>query len=85
MAHHKSAKKRIKTNLKSAKRNSHYKSTMKTAIKDVVLTEDKATAETNLKKAVVLLDKLAAKKIIHKNKAANQKSRLTKFVKKLEA
>ncbi|MBN1350265.1 30S ribosomal protein S20 [candidate division KSB1 bacterium] len=83
MAHHKSAKKRIKTNLKSAANNRHYKSKMKTAIKKVIQTEDRAVAEENLKGAVSLLDKLATKKLIHKNKAANQKSRLVKHVNKL--
>ena len=85
MPQHKSAKKRVKTNLKSAGRNRHYRSTMKSAIKKVVETEDKVTAEANLKKTISLLDKMVTKKIIHKNKAANQKSRLTKYVNKLEA
>jgi len=84
MAHHKSAKKRIKTNLKSAAINRHYKSTMKTAIKNVIQIKDKVVAEENMRKAVSLLDKIAAKKVIHKSKAANQKSRLMKYVNSLE-
>lgn len=85
MAHHKSVKKRIKTNLKSAAINRHYKSSMKTAIKSVIQTKDKIAAEENLKKAVSLLDKLATKKIIHRNKAAKQKSRLMKYINALES
>jgi len=45
--------------------------------------KDKAKAETALKVAVSLLDKLAGKRVIHPNKAANQKSKLTKLVNKL--
>ncbi len=43
----------------------------------------KAEAETELKKTVALLDRAATKGIIHKNKAANKKSKLTKKVNKL--
>jgi small subunit ribosomal protein S20 len=57
---------------------------MKTAIKRVREAEDKAKAAEALVKTAKLLDQLAAKKIIHKNKAANQKSALTKFVNKLK-
>jgi len=80
MAHHISAKKRIKTNLKSAKRNVHYKSTMKTAIKKVLTAPSKEVAAVELPKTVALLDRLVSKGIIHKNKAAHQKSRLAKRV-----
>jgi len=37
-----------------------------------------------LKETVSFLDKLAGKKVIHTNKAANLKSKLTKFVNKLK-
>ncbi|MDZ7262366.1 MAG: 30S ribosomal protein S20 [candidate division KSB1 bacterium] len=80
MAHTLSAKRRIRTNLKAAQRNRYYKSTMKTAIKKVLTASDKTTAQEKLREAISLLDKLACKGIIHKNKAANQKSRLTKRV-----
>ncbi len=56
---------------------------MKSAIRKVRTTTDKAAAETALKNAATLLDKLAGKRIIHPNKAANQKSRLTRLVNKL--
>lgn len=56
---------------------------MKSAIRKVRTTTDKAAAETALKKAATLLDKLAGKRVIHPNKAANQKSRLTRLVNKL--
>jgi hypothetical protein len=41
-------------------------------------------ATTELKKTVKLLDQLAAKGVIHRNNAAVQKSRLTKFVSALK-
>ncbi|MCL7765540.1 30S ribosomal protein S20, partial [Polaribacter sp. Z014] len=42
--------------------------------------EDKKDAETKLGKVISMLDKLAKNNIIHKNKAANLKSKLTKHV-----
>lgn len=45
--------------------------------------EDKTKAAEQLPKVVSLLDKLAKKNIIHKNKAANLKSKLAKHVNKL--
>ncbi len=83
MAHHKSALKRIKTNWKQNRRNVSYKSEMKTAIKRVLIIDDKETIQEELNKTYALLDKLAARRIIHKNKAANQKSRLAKHANSL--
>jgi len=83
MAHHKSALKRIKTSWKQNRRNVSYKSEMKTAIKKVLSTKDKEAIQPELTKTYALLDKLAAKKIIHKNKAANQKSRLARHANSL--
>ncbi len=67
-----------------AERNRHYKSMMKTAIKRVRMATTKEQGQTALLKAVSLLDSLAAKGIIHRNSAANQKSKLTKLVNKLQ-
>lgn len=53
---------------------------MKTHIKKVLGSENKETAQSALRKAVSVIDKVSAKGIIHKNKAANQKSRLYKYV-----
>ncbi len=53
---------------------------MKTAIRKVLSAEDKESALKQLSETTAILDKLAAKGIIHKNKAANQKSRLTLYV-----
>lgn len=83
MAHHKSAIKRIKTNLKQNRRNVSYKTVMKNSIKRVLSITDKEAIQEELNKTYALLDKLAAKKMIHKNKAANQKSRLAKHANSL--
>jgi small subunit ribosomal protein S20 len=83
MPQHKSAKRRVRTSERRRKRNK----TQKTQIKDVVkkIREEKnvEAAATELKNAMALFDKLSSKGIIHKNKAANQKSKLAKFVNKL--
>jgi small subunit ribosomal protein S20 len=83
MAHHKSALKRIKTSWKQNRRNVSYKSEMKTSIKKVLSIKDKETIQPELNKTYALLDKLAAKKIIHKNKAANKKSKLARYANSL--
>ena len=84
MAQHKSAIKRIRTNERRAKRNVKEKSAMKTLLKKVRTAEKQETAVALLKETVSFLDKLAGKKVIHANKAANLKSKLTKFVNKLK-
>ncbi len=80
MAHHKSAIKRIRTNEKARLRNKHYRSIMKTAIKKVRLAESKEVAQANLNNAISVLDRLASKGVIHRNNAANKKSKLTRLV-----
>ena len=65
-------------------RNRDWKSKMRTAIKRVRSTTEKEKAAVELRKTVKLLDQLAAKGIIHKNNAANNKSSLTKFVNKMK-
>ena len=83
MANHKSALKRIRQNEVRRLRNRYYHKTARTAIKGLRNEEDKTAATEQLPKVIALLDKLAKKNIIHKNKAANLKSKLTKHVNKL--
>lgn len=83
MANHKSALKRIRQNETRKLRNRYYHKTARTAIKVLRNEENKAAATEQLPKVIALLDKLAKKNIIHKNKAANLKSKLTKHVNKL--
>jgi len=84
MAHHKSAIKRIQTNARDNLKNKAYISALKTQIKKVRAATTKEEAESQFVKAASQLDKLVNKGIIHKNKAANQKSRLTALVNKLQ-
>ena len=85
MAQHKSAEKRARQSVVRRGVNKVAKSEMKTLLKNVRSEKDKTKASTALAEAVSKLDKLASKGLIHKNKAANQKSKLTKFVNKLGA
>ncbi|MEJ2635185.1 MAG: 30S ribosomal protein S20 [Calditrichia bacterium] len=83
MAHHKSAIKRIEIAERNRERNRFYRSTMRTSIKEVLNSETKENAFENFKKASSLLDKLVTKGIIHRNLAANKKSRLMRHVNSL--
>lgn len=83
MANHKSALKRIRQNAVKRLRNRYYHKTARTAIKVLRNEEDKAKASEQLPKVISLVDRLVKKNIIHKNKAANLKSKLTKHVNKL--
>ena len=80
MANHKSALKRIRQNEVRRLRNRYYHKTARTALKSLRTEADKAVAVEQLPRVISLLDKLAKKNIIHKNKASNLKSKLTKHV-----
>lgn len=83
MANHKSALKRIRSNEAKRLRNRYQHKTTRTFIKRLRNTSDKAEAQELLKKVTSMIDKLAKKNIIHKNKAANNKSKLTRLVNSL--
>jgi small subunit ribosomal protein S20 len=85
MANHKSAEKRIRANDSKRLRNRYFTKTARTAIKALRTETDKKKAEGELPKITSMLDKLAKKNIIHKNKAANLKSKLTKHVSAITA
>jgi len=80
MAHHKSAKKRIRQDAVKRLRNRYYKKSARTAILKLRSLEDKAEAQKYLPKVISMIDKLAKKNTWHKNKASNLKGKLTKFV-----
>ena len=84
MANHPSAEKRARVSKRRATRNIAAKSKMRSAVKKIRSATDKTNAAIDLKKTVKLLDQLAAKGVIHKNNAANQKSKLTKLVNTLK-
>lgn len=83
MANHKSALKRIRSNEAKRLRNRYQAKTTRTFIKRLKNTTDKEEAASLLKQVSGMLDKLAKKNVIHKNKASNNKSKLTKYVNSL--
>jgi small subunit ribosomal protein S20 len=75
-----SAKKRARQSEKRRMRNKHQRSGMRTAVKSVVYaieSGEKENAQAAFKVAIPVLDKAANKGLIHKNKAARHKIRLT--------
>jgi small subunit ribosomal protein S20 len=81
---HKSAQKRARQTVKRTEKNKLYKAQIRSAVKNVINAKTKENAEKELKKAVAVLDKVSTKGIIHKNNAANKKSRLTRHVNKIK-
>lgn len=80
MAHHKSAKKRIRQDMVKRLRNRYYKKSTRTSIQKLREMTDKIEATKFLPKVISMIDKLAKRKLWHKNKAANLKSGLMKQV-----
>jgi len=74
---HKSAAKRMKTSEKSRQRNKRVKSIIRGTLK--TYKDDKEKSLDKLKVVFKVADKAAAKKVIHKNKAARIKSRMAKL------
>ena len=87
MANIKSQKKRILTNAKRHERNKSVRSQLKTRIKsaDRAAVEGAENTDEQVRQAVKALDMAAAKGIIHKNQAANRKSKLMRRIAKASA
>tara|TARA_B100000902_G_scaffold97630_1_gene100206 strand:- start:10 stop:261 length:252 start_codon:yes stop_codon:yes gene_type:complete len=83
MANHKSAIKRIRSDKDKTTRNKYQHKSTRSAIQKLRETKDKKEASSLLLYVSSMIDKLAKKNIIHKNKAANLKSSLTKQVNSL--
>ncbi|HKL93297.1 MAG: 30S ribosomal protein S20 [Bacteroidales bacterium] len=80
MANHKSSLKRIRSTQAKRLHNRYYAKTARNAVRDLRAATDKEVALTMLPKVASMLDRLAKKNVIHKNKAANLKSKLSKTV-----
>ncbi|MFT7611669.1 MAG: small subunit ribosomal protein S20 [Parvicellaceae bacterium] len=80
MANHKSALKRIRSNESKRLRNKFYYKTTRNAVRGLRETTDKKEAAKLLPTVCGMLDRLAKTNVIHKNKAGNLKSSLTKHV-----
>lgn len=88
MANTAQAKKRVRQNEKNRAHNASLRSKVRTYIKNVInaiATGNKSNAQEAFKVAVPVIDKMAGKGIIHKNKAARHKSRLSAHIKKMVA
>ena len=83
MANHKSSVKRIRQDKKKALHNKYYAKTMRNAVRKLRAMTDKDEALKLYPSVQKMLDTLAKTHIIHKNKAANLKSSLTKYINKL--
>ena len=84
MANKKAAKKYILVTKRNKLRNSHFKSKMKTLIKnaETAINNKEKDAEEKVKTALKQIDKTQSKGIIHKNFAARKKSNLALFFNK---
>jgi small subunit ribosomal protein S20 len=80
MANHKSAEKRIRNTKTKRTQNRYQGRTVRNAVKKLRETEEKDTLVKDISKVVSQIDKLAKKNVIHKNKAANLKSKLMRKV-----
>lgn len=85
MAHHQSAKKRIRQDARKRLHNRYYKKSTRTAIAKLRSMEDPKEAADFMPKVVSMIDSLAKRNIWHDNKASNLKSKLAKFVSNLSA
>ncbi len=80
MANHSATKKDVRQSRKRNERNRYYGKTTRNAIRDLKVIDNKDGASEKLSTVASMIDKLAKRGIIHKNKAANLKSKLTKGV-----
>ena len=80
MANHKSSKKAIRSSAKKRLLNRYQSVTTRNMVKKLRATTDHAMAVELFKTVSSALDKLAKRNVIHRNKAANNKSKLARFV-----
>lgn len=86
MANSAQARKRARQADKQRAHNMSLRSKLRTAIKKVqkaILAGDKTAAQSTFKDSMSVIDSIADKRIIHKNKAARHKSRLSAAIKAL--
>ncbi|MBQ6770287.1 MAG: 30S ribosomal protein S20 [Bacteroidales bacterium] len=83
MANHKDALKRVRQSEKRRLHNRYYAKNMRNEVRKFRALTDKSEAEAQLPKIYSIIDRVARRGIIHKNKAANLKSKMTKHTAKL--
>ncbi len=77
MANHKATKKDVRQAAKRRDRNKYYGKTTRNAIRDMKAAKGKEMGE-QFPSVAAMIDKLAKRGVIHKNKAANLKSKLAR-------
>ncbi len=80
MANHKATKKDVRQANKRRDRNRYYGKTTRNAIRDLRVIKMQKEGADKLPEVESQIDKLAKKGIIHKNKAANLKSKLARKI-----
>ena len=80
MANHSATKKDVRQSSKRNERNRYYGKTTRNAIRDIRAVEEKSVALEKQPIVSSMIDKLAKRGTIHKNKAANLKSKLAKRI-----
>ena len=80
MANHSATKKDVRQSSKRNERNRYYGKTTRNAIRDIRAVEEKSAAQEKQPIVSSMIDKLAKRGTIHKNKAANLKSKLAKRI-----
>ncbi|MEJ7683917.1 MAG: 30S ribosomal protein S20 [Segetibacter sp.] len=80
MANHKATKKDVRQASKRRDRNRYYGKTTRNAIRDLKEITEAGAYTDKLPSVASMIDKLAKRGVIHKNKAANLKSKLAKKV-----
>jgi small subunit ribosomal protein S20 len=83
MANHRATKKDVRKASKRRDSNRYYGKTTRNAIRDLKAIKEPKAAGEKMPEIASLIDRLAKKGVIHKNKAANLKSKLTRNVNKL--
>jgi small subunit ribosomal protein S20 len=80
MANHSATKKDVRQSAKRNERNRYYGKTTRNAIRDMKAIENNKEATEKLSLVASMIDKMAKRGTIHKNKAANLKSKLARKV-----
>ena len=84
MANHSATKKSVRRSTKRNDRNRYQGKTTRNAIRLYKAIDNKADASAKMPDIASKIDKLAKRGIIHRNKAANLKRKLTKSIQLLE-
>ena len=84
MANHSATKKSVRKTTKRNERNRYQGKTSRNAIRTFKLIDNKAEATEQMPDIASRIDKMAKRGIIHRNKAANLKSKLSRSILALE-